>query len=81
MQGGPEGFVLTGDLEVGGEVSVGEQRLRQLPQEALEQRGHVVGVEVAALQVHVGAAVEELAQRLLPHAVARHAEQTLHVQI
>lgn len=71
----------TGDLQVRVEVSVCEQRLRQLSQEALQQGGHVVGVEVSGAQVHVGAAVEQLLQGLLPDAVARHPEQALHVQI
>lgn len=71
----------TGYFEVCVEVSVCEQGLGQLSQEGLEQRGHVVGVEVPRLQVHVRPAVEELLQGLLPHAVPRHPEQTLHVQI
>lgn len=63
------------------EVSVRQQRLGQLPQEGLQQRGHVVGVEVSGVQVHVGAAVQELLQGLLPDTVPRDAEQTLHVKI
>lgn len=71
----------TGYFEVSVEVSVREQGLGQLSQVRLEQRGHVVGVEAPRLQVHVGAAVEQLPEGLLPHAVPRHPEQTLHVQI
>lgn len=72
---------LTGDLQVRVEVPVREQRFRQLPQEALQQGGSIVGVKVSRLQVHVSTAGEQLLQVLLPGAVARHPEQTLHLQI
>lgn len=71
----------TSYLQVGMKVSVCEQRFGQLSQKRLEQRGHVVGVEVSGLQVNVGSTVEELLQGLLPDAVPRHPKQTLHVQI
>ncbi len=73
--------VNTSYLEVDMEVSVCEQGLRQLSQESLEQRGDIIGVKVSRLQVDVGSAVQELLQCLLPNAVPRHPEQTLHVQI
>lgn len=63
------------------EVSVCQQRLGQLAQERLEQRGHVVGVKVSRVQVHICPAVQELLQGLLPHVVPGDPEQTFHLQI
>lgn len=63
------------------EVSMCEQRLRQVSQESLEQRGHIIGVEVSRRQVDVGPTVEELPQGLLSIAVPWHPKQPLHMQI
>lgn len=73
--------IRTGYLEVCVEVSLCEQRLGQFSQEGLEQRGHVIGVEVPRLQVHIDPAVEEVLQSLLPDTVPWYPKQTLHVQI
>lgn len=62
-------------------MSVCEQGLRQLSQESLEQRGHIIGVKVSRLQVNISIAVEELLQGLLPNTVPWHPKQTLHVQV
>lgn len=68
-------------LQVCVEVSVCEQGLRQLAEESLEQSSHIVWVKFPRLQVDVSPTVEELLQGLLPNAVPRHPEQTLHVKI
>lgn len=71
---------LTCYLQVGVIVPVREQRLWQLPQETLQQAGHVVGVVVTRLQVDVHPTVQHLPQGLLPDAIARDPEQALHMQ-
>ncbi len=63
------------------QVPLGQQGLRQLPQEALEERGNIVVMEVTGGEVDVGAAVELLSQHLLSQAVPRNPKQTLHMQI
>lgn len=73
--------VLTCYLQVCVEVSMCEQGLGQLSQESLEQRGHVIGVEVSRLQVNIQSTVKELFKGLLPNTIPRHPKQTLHMQI
>ena len=58
-----------------------EQRLGQLSQEGLEQRGHVVGVEGPRLQVDLSPAVQHLSQGRLANTVAWDAEQALHMEV
>ena len=73
--GGPKcACVFTCYLQVCVELPVGEEGFGELPQEGLEQRGYVVGVEAPRAQVHIRPAVQQLPQRLLTHAVARHPE-------
>ncbi len=71
----------TSYLKVDMEVSVCEQGLGKFSQESLEQRGHIIGMEVSRLQVNISPAVKELPKRLLANTVTRHPEKPLHMQI
>lgn len=62
-------------------MAMSQQRLRQLSQEGLEQRGRVVRMVIPRVQVDICATVEYLPQRLLSDAVPRHTEQALHMQV
>ena len=75
MEGKPTDY-----FEMGVEVTLSQQRFWQLPQEDLEHGCHVIGVVVPRLQVNVRPVVEHLSQGLLPDAVPRHSEETLHMQ-